>query len=164
ADVALPILAERWEKRSWEKERLSEGWLRVDREKLAAKKLDRWKPEKKTLGSGRSLFLLHGTFSNAGSAFHELAKGDFFDRSTPLATPERWERTVGWIANLLEMFPDNPFTTGASWIGEAIVWLARHASGNLPGINSMNAAGDLISELQAPPAPPADAYSVLAAN
>ena len=245
ADVALPILAERWEKRSWEKERLSEGWLRVDREKLAAKKLDRWQPEKKTLVRGRSLLLLHGTFSNAGSAFHELAKGDFFDRikplygdrifafdhfsvsrtpeqnarmlvealpdgvfefdvithsrgglvlrnlveksaalgvagqrfrlghavlvaspneGTPLATPERWERTVGWIANLLEMFPDNPFTTGASWIGEAIVWLARHASGNLPGINSMNAAGDLISELQAPPAPPADAYSVLAAN
>src|SRR6266480_4077027 len=86
------------------------------------------------------------------------------NEGTPLATPERWERTVGWIANLLEMFPDNPFTTGASWIGEAIVWLARHANGNLPGISSMNAAGDLISELQAPPAPPPDAYSTLVAN
>ena len=84
ADVALPILAERWEKRSWEKEQLSEGWLRVDREKLAAKKLDRWQPEKKTLGSGRSLLLLHGTFSNTGGAFHEPARSDFFDRIKPL--------------------------------------------------------------------------------
>ena len=46
---------------------------------------------------------------------------------TPLATPERWDQTVGWLANLLELFPENPFTTGASFVADAIVWLARHA-------------------------------------
>ena len=46
---------------------------------------------------------------------------------------ERWEDTVGWIANLLELFPDNPFTTGAEFVANGLVWLARHASGDLPG-------------------------------
>ena len=32
------------------------------------------------------------------------------NEGTPLATPERWSDTVGWVANLLELFPDNPFT------------------------------------------------------
>ncbi len=38
------------------------------------------------------------------------------NEGTPLATPRRWEETVGWIANLLEMLPDNPFTTGAAFV------------------------------------------------
>src|SRR6185436_18366810 len=29
---------------------------------------------------------------------------------TPLVTPERWEQTIGWFANLLELFPENPWT------------------------------------------------------
>jgi hypothetical protein len=244
-DKTLPVLAALWEKNAWKKERLTEGWQRVDRAMLATKRVAPWRPDAATLGAGRSLLFLHGTFSNAGSAFHPLAGSDFFKRvqplygdrifafdhftisrtpeenarmlldalpagtwnfdvithsrgglvlrnlaeradavgpaarrfrlgravlvaspneGTPLATPERWERTVGWIANLLELFPENPFTTGASWVSEAIVWLARHASGNLPGIGSMNSAGGLIGELQSPPGPPADSYSALAAN
>jgi len=83
---------------------------------------------------------------------------------TPLATAERWEKTVGWIANLMEVFPENPFTTGAEFVSEAIVWLARHGVGNLPGLASMDMAGDSIEELQAPPGPPAGAYWALAAN
>jgi hypothetical protein len=83
---------------------------------------------------------------------------------TPLATPTRWQDTVGWIANLLELFPENPFTTGAEFVANAIVWMARHASGDLPGLHSMDGAGDLISQLQAPPGPPPDAYSALVAN
>lgn len=86
------------------------------------------------------------------------------NEGTPLATPERWEKTLGWFANLLELFPDNPFTTGTAWVAEAIVWLARHASDGLPGIGSMNGRGELIAELQDPPAPPADSYSALVAN
>ena len=49
-------------------------------------------------------------------------------------------------------------------MSEAIVWLARHASGNLPGIGSMNSAGGLIGELQSPPGPAADSYSALVSN
>lgn len=83
---------------------------------------------------------------------------------TPLATPQRWQDTIGWIANLLELFPDNPFTTGAEFVANGIVWLARHASGDLPGLHSMDGAGDLIAEIQAPPGPPSDAYSALVSN
>lgn len=83
---------------------------------------------------------------------------------TPLATPQRWDDTVGWVANLLELFPENPFTTGAEFVANAIVWLARHASGDLPGLHSMDGAGDLIAQLQGPPGPPDNAYSALVAN
>ena len=86
------------------------------------------------------------------------------NEGTPLATPSRWEDTVGWVANLLELFPENPFTTGAEFVAHGLVWIARHASGDLPGIHSMDGDGDLIRELQSPPGPPADRYSVLAAN
>jgi CHAT domain-containing protein len=86
------------------------------------------------------------------------------NQGTPLATPARWQDTVGWIANLLELFPENPFTTGAEFVANALVWLARHASGDLPGLHSMDGEGDLISDLQAPPGPPPDAYSALVAN
>jgi CHAT domain-containing protein len=86
------------------------------------------------------------------------------NEGTPLATPSRWEDTVGWVANLLELFPENPFTTGAEFVANGLVWIARHASGDLPGIQSMDGDGELIRELQSPPGPPADRYSALAAN
>ena len=86
------------------------------------------------------------------------------NEGTPLATPKRWEDTVGWIANLLEMLPDNPFTTGASFVANGLVWLANHASGDLPGLHSMDGDGELIAAIQMPPGPPADAYSALVAN
>ena len=86
------------------------------------------------------------------------------NEGTPLATPSRWENTVGWVANLLEMFPDNPFTSGAEFVANGLVWIAKHASGSLPGIHSMDGDGDLIRKLHSPPGPPANCYSVLSAN
>lgn len=83
---------------------------------------------------------------------------------TPLATPQRWEDTVGWLANLLEVFPDNPFTTAGEFISEALVWLASHVVGDLPGLRAMDARGQFIAELQAPPGPPPESYSALVAN
>jgi hypothetical protein len=246
-DLALPFLARKWEEHTWKKQGLSEGWLRVDAASLQSGKLTPWKPVAPAFAGGRSLLLLHGTFSNAASAFSKLAAGPFFERirasygdrifafdhftisrvpeenaqmlvsalppgpdhfefdvithsrgglvlrnlversaalgengrrfqlghavlvaspneGTPLATPVRWEKTVGWVANILGEFPDNPFTTAADWIAESIVWLARHASGGLPGIGSMDGSGDLIATLQAPPAPAPNAYSALVAN
>ena len=47
------------------------------------------------------------------------------NEGTPLATPRRFEDTIGWIANLLEILPDNPFTTGSAFVANAIVWLAQ---------------------------------------
>jgi CHAT domain-containing protein len=86
------------------------------------------------------------------------------NEGTPLATPSRWEDTVGWVANLLELFPDNPFTTGAEFVANGLVWIAKHAAGDLPGLRSMDGDGELIRELQSPPRHAADRYSVLAAN
>ena len=86
------------------------------------------------------------------------------NEGTPLATPKRWDDTIGWMANLLELFPDNPFTTGAAFVANGLVWLANHASGDLPGLHSMDGEGDLIAAIQGPPGPPADAYSALVAN
>ncbi len=83
---------------------------------------------------------------------------------TPLATPKRWEDTIGWMANLLELFPDNPFTTGSAFVADGLVWLANHASGDIPGLHSMDGEGDLIAAIQAPPGPPANVYSALVAN
>jgi pimeloyl-ACP methyl ester carboxylesterase len=242
----LPRLAQLWEEKAWKKHRLSEGWFRVVQQSGSGLNLVPEVPQ----SNERNLLFLHGTFSNAVSAFGSLQRTDFFKRivdryadriyafnhftvsrspednvrlllealhpqnpqkvdvvthsrgglvvrtivegssmfqdlaqrlevgrvvlvaspndGTPLATPERWDKTVGWFANLLEIIdelgPDNPFTTCAEFVSEAIVWLAHHLAGDLPGLGAMDAAGETISELQAPPAPPAHAYSALVAN
>jgi hypothetical protein len=87
---------------------------------------------------------------------------------TPLATPQRWDQTVGWIANLIKIVEllglENPFLTAADFIAEALVWMAHHASGDLPGFRAMDGAGEIIEEIQGPPAPPLNAYSALVAN
>ena len=237
----LPRLAEAVEKAVWKKRGLKEGWLKLSKESLAAGVLQSARP----ISPNRSLLFLHGTFSDAASAYRALADSDFFDRvkdayddrifafdhfslsrtpeqnarmlleglpeqtttfdvvthsrgglvlrnlverakqfgdlsrrfkigravlvaspndGTPLATPKRWDETIGWVANLLELFPDNPFTTGGAFVANGIVWLANHASGDLPGLHSMDGDGDLIAAIQSPPGPPADAYSALVAN
>jgi CHAT domain-containing protein len=237
----VPRLAEAVEKALWKKRGLKEGWLRVAKETLAAGKLEPIAP----VSPLRSLLFIHGTFSNAASAFRALAASDFFERvqgtygdrifawdhfslsrtpeqnarmllnalpeqtttfdvvthsrgglvlrnlveqskqfgdlgrrfkpgrvalvaspndGTPLATPKRFDDTIGWIANLLEMFPDNPFTTGAGFVANGLVWLANHATGDLPGLHSMDADGDLIAAIQNAPGPPERSYSALVAN
>ena len=239
--LVLPKLAAAFESAAWNRKGLKEGWLKVTRDTLAKGPLVPGTPS----STDRALLFIHGTFSNAASAYGPLASSNFFGRvaasygdrlfafnhfsvsrtpeenarmlleglpnkpftfdvithsrgglvlrnlverasafgplarrfrlgravlvaspndGTPLATPTRWQDTVGWIANLLELFPENPFTTGAEFVANALVWLARHASGDLPGLHSMDGAGDLIADLQAPPGPPPDAYSALVAN
>lgn len=86
------------------------------------------------------------------------------NEGTPLATPDRWDRTLGWLANVIEMLPDNPFTTGAAFVANGLVWLANHASGDIPGLHAMDAQGDPIARIQSPPGPPQEAYSALVAN
>ena len=241
ASFILPRLAEALEKTVWKQRGLAEGWVKVTKDTLAAGALAQAKP----VSPERSLLFIHGTFSNAAAAYHDLARSDFFDRikdtyadrifafnhfsvsrtpeqnvrmllealpeqtttfdvvahsrgglvlrtlverapqfsdlsrrfklgravlvaspndGTPLATPKRWDETIGWMANLLELFPDNPFTSGAAFVAHGLNWLANHASGDLPGLHSMDAEGEVIAAIQREPGPPPDAYSALVAN
>jgi CHAT domain-containing protein len=239
--ATLPVLARAFETFTWKKNGLAEGWLKVTQAGLKGRDLPAGKPT----STERSLLFIHGTFSNAASAFVSLAESDFFSQvapiygdrifafdhftlsrtpeenarmlleglpkkpftfdvithsrgglvlrnlverpkafglladrfrigrvvlvaspneGTPLANVRRFEDTIGWIANLLEVLPDHPFTTGPAFVANGIVWLARHITGDLPGLAAMNGDGEVIRELQGPPGPPADRYSALVAN
>ena len=86
------------------------------------------------------------------------------NHGTPLATPSRFEGTIGLVANLLEMFPENPWTSGAAFVAHGITWLASSLVKNLPGLTSMDADGPTIEGLQEPSDVAPDAYVALAAN
>ena len=86
------------------------------------------------------------------------------NEGTPLASPSHFDKYVTWISNLVDRFPDNPFTFAVHFISEALTWLARGVRVDLPGLAAMNSEGPVIAQLQAPPGPPLRAYSALAAN
>jgi hypothetical protein len=86
------------------------------------------------------------------------------NQGTPLATADRFDKLIGWWANLLELFPENPFTTTAEYLGAALNFMARHVVDALPGLDSMNMSGSQISALNAPPGPPPGPYSALISN
>lgn len=83
---------------------------------------------------------------------------------TPLASGQRWEQTFGFVANLLELVPDNPWTTAAQFIADGIVWLAGHVTGDLPGLAAMDAQGETIASLQDVNGPVYPRYSAIGAN
>ncbi len=68
---------------------------------------------------------------------------------TTLASPARWAECTTWFANIMEVFPDNPFTTFASFLGESLGWLAQRVPGALPGLGAMDPRGPTIQALQA---------------
>ena len=74
--LALPKLAEAFEKAAWKKLSLKEGWVRVTRATLATGVLETVKP----VSSGRSLLLIHGTFTSAATEFCALGGSTFFER------------------------------------------------------------------------------------
>lgn len=86
------------------------------------------------------------------------------NEGTPLASPDHVSTYTNWLSNVLELFPDNPFTTGLEFVSEALSWIARRIGGGLPGLASMDSKGEIIRALQSPPGPPAEAYSALVAN
>jgi hypothetical protein len=86
------------------------------------------------------------------------------NEGTPLANPVRWKETVGWVANLLEVIPENPLSFAGSWVADAIVWIAYRATGAMPGLQAMDPAGKAIAYLQGPPSPPPGAYATIACN
>lgn len=83
---------------------------------------------------------------------------------TPLATPDRWEETLGFVSNVLELFTPNPWTTGAAFVADGLVWMAARLAGDLPGLASMDAAGETIAALQETGALEAGSYAALGAN
>ncbi|MGV3756396.1 MAG: DUF7379 domain-containing protein [Verrucomicrobiota bacterium] len=86
---------------------------------------------------------------------------------TPLASPSGWDEKLSFFANLLEMLPvpENPFTTGAAWLVEALKWVAANVLGNADGLIVMDPAGAFIDDLQDPPdAPRGTAYHALVSN
>ena len=86
------------------------------------------------------------------------------NEGTPLASPSHFDKYVTWISNLVDMFPDNPFTIAANFIAEALVWLARGVRVDVVGLAAMNSEGQVIQQLQAPPGPQPGTYSALVAN
>ena len=86
------------------------------------------------------------------------------NEGTPLASPDHVTQYTNWLSNVLELFPENPFTTGMEFVSEALSWIAHHIVGGLPGLASMDNKGDIIRLLQAAPSPPNQAYSSLVAN
>ena len=228
ADYAMEVLGRKLEEQLWKNGKRQEGWVRVELGGNGSVAYRPGLPEGDL--SGRSLLLLHGTFSHTEAAFGDLLgdrdtalrlKAFYGDRifgfdhftisktpgenvaellaalpaglrltcdvithsrgglvlrtlhqeltrgsrpdprvtlgrvvlvaspngGTPLATPERWDQTLGWFANLLEMFPENPFTTAAGWISGSLSWLAQGLNRNLPGIQSMDANGETVQQL-----------------
>jgi hypothetical protein len=86
---------------------------------------------------------------------------------TPLATGRRWEDTFGLLSTLLDMVPDGPYTpltTAAAFIADGLVWLAGHLSGDLPGLEAMDADSALIAALQQHAEMPYPNYSAIGAN
>ena len=71
---------------------------------------------------------------------------------TPLADFDSWEKRLSYLANLIDMIPDNPFTTGAAWLAEALKWLAGNVLANFPGLTAMEPDGEYLRGLQGAPA------------
>jgi hypothetical protein len=86
------------------------------------------------------------------------------NEGTPLASPNRFQDSLNWLSNLIDLFPENPFTTAAGFITEGLAWLAHAVQVDIPGLAAMNSQGPVIHQLQASPGPPPRAYSALVAN
>lgn len=253
ADLTMPALGGAWEAARWKIAGRAEGWKRATAADLSSKSLpvltdfsavssDPSKP---------NLLFIHGTFSNALAAFHDLAvargsdgkaffenvadvyggrifafdhftvsrsleenismmlrtlptKGGVFDvithsrgglvlrrilelplpdgtpsdrfvlrravlvaspnGGTPLASPRRMDHFVTWIANVMDMFPENPFTEGVSFVSEALSWLVHRVADGLPGLQAMDSSGDEIRALQQQGGSLGSSYSALVSN
>lgn len=86
------------------------------------------------------------------------------NEGTPLVTPGRWYDTVGWLANILDLFPPNPLTSNAAMIAHWISWFVRAGVSAADGLAAMDMKGDQIRVLQRPPSPSPDAFSALVSN
>src|SRR5262249_57286374 len=82
ADKILPDRARAWEAESWAGRGATEGWFKVTPETLVSGALKAEVPNATT--PQRTLLFIHGTFSDAASAFISLAATDFFRQVQPV--------------------------------------------------------------------------------
>jgi hypothetical protein len=88
---------------------------------------------------------------------------------TALASPKRFDHFLTWTANLVDLLETvpalggNPLVTGAGFVADGLSWIANHVLGALPGLASMDAHGEFVSEMQAGAATQA-VYSALVSN
>ena len=76
----LPKLAAVFEKSFWNKNGLAEGWHKVTQDTLKNPPLIAGTPS----STERTLLFIHGTFSNAASAYGHLTESNFFTRIAPI--------------------------------------------------------------------------------
>ncbi|NVL03301.1 CHAT domain-containing protein [Ruegeria pomeroyi] len=86
------------------------------------------------------------------------------NEGTQLATPDRWQGTLGWLANLLDLFPPNPITSNAALVMHWVTWFAKVGVAAAEGLDAMNMTGAQIRQLQSPPSPAPGQYSALVSN
>lgn len=86
------------------------------------------------------------------------------NEGTLLASARKWDRTVGWLANVLDLFPPNPLTSNASMVAHWIAWFAKTTLEAAEGLKAMDPNGEQVQELQQPPKPSPDHYSALVSN
>jgi hypothetical protein len=99
----------------------------------------------------RTLIELREQFGSKGQRFkaNDVVMVAGTNAGTPLAAPERWDTLLSWLSNILELFPENPFTVGLDFIAEGLKWLARNVGERIEGLASMNPDGEVIRQLQA---------------
>ena len=84
---------------------------------------------------------------------------------TPLADFDTWEKRLSYLANVFDMLPDSPFTTGPAWIAEMLKWLTGNIIGNFPGLTAMTPGGEYLRGLQGGiAAPEGTGYHAVVAN
>lgn len=84
---------------------------------------------------------------------------------TPLGSPEHWDEKLSFLANVLDLLPDNPFTTAGAWLAESLKWVAANVLGHCPGLVAMDPRGETIAALQqAPAAPAGTSYHAVVSN
>jgi hypothetical protein len=83
---------------------------------------------------------------------------------TPVAMRGRLLHAAGWLANLLELFPENPLTFGAGFVASALVWSALDATDDIPGFHAMEAESESIRQLETATGRRLEQYSALVSN
>ncbi|HJZ97851.1 MAG TPA: CHAT domain-containing protein, partial [Candidatus Solibacter sp.] len=90
------------------------------------------------------------------------------NEGTPLASRQRLNLLLNWIANVMDMAQAlgfaNPFVMGTLFLADGLSWLADHVLPELAGLESMDSGGQFIRNIQSGPGPTVTAYSALVSS
>lgn len=108
----------------------------------------------------RSTSLAHGHRFKLGHAVLTATP----NQGTPLATPGRWAETLGWITNILDLFPPNPITSNGAMLARWLTWFVKIGVKAADGLDAMNQQTALINPQPASLSLNARHYSALVSN